>query len=159
MGPLERRLEQLLANFPNLVSPDLWGRKFPVVKEFGKINVCVRQGKLPECNGQIDLAFITESTVHLVELKRHVVCVDTLQQLKRYIDPIQAWYPNHLIVGYLVGRKCRDLPALRAALRNERVSILLVGQEIPRKNELMPCENCGAGFHYKNVSCPYCAAD
>ena len=61
MGPLERHLEQLLVNFPNLVNSYLWGRKFSLVKEFGKINVCVRQGKLPECNGQIDLAFITES--------------------------------------------------------------------------------------------------
>jgi hypothetical protein len=159
MGPLEKHLEQLLVNFPNLVNSYLCGRKFLEVKEFGDINVCVRQAELPECNGRIDLAFITESTVHIVELKRRTVGVDTFHQLKRYVNPIQKRYPNHVIVGYIAGRKCRDWPMLREALSRERVRVLLVGHDIPRVKELLRCETCGAGYHYRHQICPYCAED
>jgi len=159
MGRLEKHLEQLLVNFPNLVSSYLWGRKFRVVNEFGDINVCVRQAELPECNGRIDLAFVTENTIHVVELKRLTVGLNTLDQLKRYLDPIQARYPNHLVVGYMAGRRCQDWPTLRQALSNERVRILLVGDDIPRKKELLRCEMCGAGFHFRHKICPYCETD
>lgn len=156
---MERQLEQLLVNFPNLVSSYLSGRRFPEVREFGETNVCVRQGALRECNGRVDLAFVTETTVHVVELKRHTVSVDTLQQLKRYMDPVQARYPNHLVVGYLAGRNCLDWPTLQAALSSERVTVLLMGNQIPRENELLTCENCGAGYHYRFPCCPYCTGD
>jgi hypothetical protein len=159
MRPLEKYLEQLLVNFPNLVSSYLWGRRFPLVHEFGDINVCVRQGKLPECNGQVDLAFVTGSTVHVIELKRGTVGIDTVSQLKRYIGPVQERYPNHLTIGYLAGRKCKDWPMLRELLKNERVRVLLVGKEIPRIKELLTCGSCGAGFHYRHQICPYCSED
>jgi hypothetical protein len=159
MGPLERHLEQLLVNFPNLVNSHLWGRKFRDSRGFGEVNVCVRQGKLPECSGRSDLAFITEHTIHIVELKRRIVGVTAREQLKRYLGPLQARYPDHLVLGYLLGRSCCDMPKLRAALVNERVSVLLVGQNIPRVGELRTCQICGAGFHYHHEICPYCAAD
>jgi len=159
MRRLEKHLEQLLVNFPNLVSSDLWGHKFRLVTEFGDINVCVRQGKLPECKGRVDLAFVTGSTVHIVELKRSTLSIDTLDQLNRYLGPVQERYPDHLIMGYLAGRKCKDWPSLREALKNERVRMLLVGNEIPRVKELLSCESCGAGFHYGHKVCPYCAAE
>lgn len=159
MTPLEKHFEQLLVNFPNLVSSHLWGRKFREAREFGDINICVRQGELPECNGRSDLAFITENTAHIVELKRRTVGVSALSQLKRYLEPVQLRYPNHLVLGYLVGRYCRDLLKLRTALVTERVNLLLVGQEIPRMRELRICDTCGAGFHYRFSTCPYCAMD
>lgn len=158
MGWLEKHLEQLLVNFPNLVSSYLWGRKFPEVNQFGDINVCVRQGELRECHGRVDLAFITESTIHIVELKRRTVSVDTLDQLKRYLEPIQARYPNHTIIGYIVGRKCRDWATLRVALAHSPVTVLLVGGDIPRVSELRICERCRAGYHYRHRTCPYCSA-
>jgi len=157
MGPLERQLEQLLVNFPNLVSSHLWGRKLPEVREFGNINVCVRQGQLPECKGRSDLAFITERTVHLVELKRRTVGVMALSQLRRYLGPIQERYPDHLVLGYLVGRYCQDWPKLRGSLGTDRVSVLLVGQNIPRVRELRVCDHCGAAHHYRHQVCPYCS--
>jgi hypothetical protein len=156
---MERQLEQLLANFPNLVSSYLWGRRFPEVREFGETNVCVRQGALPECNGRVDLAFVTETTVHVVELKRRGVSVDSLHQLKRYMAPVQARYPNHLVVGYLAGRSCFDWPTLQAELSRERVTLLLMGDQIPRINELLTCRSCGAGYHYRFPNCPYCTED
>lgn len=159
MGPLERHLEQLLANFPHLVNSSLWKRRFPVVSEFGEVNVCVRQGALPECCGRVDLAFVTDNLLHVVELKRRKISMESFYQLKRYIDPLQKRYPHHLVLGYLVGRSCRDLAILRQELSNERVSVLLVGQEIPRIRELRTCGECGAGFHFKHETCPYCAAD
>ncbi len=159
MGLLERHLEQMLVNFPNLVSSDLWGRKLPIVNRFGDINVCVRQGRLRECRGRIDLAFITECTVHVVELKRRTVSVETLEQLKRYLISVQGRYPDHLTVGYLAGRACKDWPLLRAVLKDERVSTLIVGRDIPRVRELRICKNCKAGFHYRHESCPYCTAE
>jgi len=159
MTRLEKHLEQMLVNFPNLVSSYLWGRKFPVVKEFGDVNVCVRQGDLPECNGRVDLAFVTESTIHIIELKRRNVSVESFYQLKRYVGPVQQRYPDHLIIGYLAGQKGSDWPTLREALTSERIRVLLVGNEIPRVGELRTCENCGAGFHYKHQICPYCTLD
>jgi|GEM_PF-858171 len=159
MGPVERQLEQLLVNFPNLVSSQLWARKLPEVREFGSINVCVRQGQLPECSGRSDLVFITENTAHVVELKGRTVGVMALSQLKRYLEPIQKRYPDHLVLGYLVGRYCRDWPKLREALGTDRVGVLLVGQDIPRVRELRVCDHCGAGFHYRHEHCPYCATE
>jgi hypothetical protein len=159
MNLLERHLEQLLVNFPNLVSSYLWGRKFPEVNEFGEVNVCVRQGELPECNGRVDLAFVTEQTIHVVELKRGTVSGKALKQLKRYLNPIQQRCPDHLIIGYLAGRRWRDWFPLRDTLSNERIRVLLVGQEIPREGELLACENCRAGFHYAHAICPYCEAE
>lgn len=159
MSPLEKHLEQLLMNFPNLISSHLWGRKFHEARGFGDVNVCVRQGELPECNGRTDLVFITDNIVHIVELKRRTVGVTALSQLKRYLGPVQVRYPNHLVLGYLVGRYCRNWPRLREQMRNERVSVLLVGKEIPSVRELRTCEACGAGFHFKSQICPYCGID
>lgn len=156
MGFLEKHLEQLLVNFPNLVSSYLWGRKFPVVKQFGDINVCVRQGDLPECNGRVDLVFVTETTLHAVELKRAIVSVKSLSQLERYLDPLQKRYPNHLVIGYLAGKRCPDWPSLKLALNNQRVRVLRMGHEIPRVKELRTCMECGAGYHYSRPYCPYC---
>lgn len=157
MPCLERDLEQLLVNFPNLINSYLWGRKFPEVKEFGEVNVCVRQGHLPECNGRVDVTFITESSVHAVELKRGVVSAATFDQLKRYLPPLQDRYPDHLIIGYLVGKRRQDWGNLRVILASERIRVLRVGHEIPRANELRTCKTCRAGYHYKHSDCPYCA--
>jgi hypothetical protein len=156
MPPLEKELEQLLVNFPNLVNSYLWGRKFPEVYEFGGTNVCVRQGPLPECNGRVDVAFITDSSVHAVELKRGAISVAAFNQLKRYLAPLQERYPNHLIVGYLVGRRGHTRDIFRSALANERINVLLVGHEIPRANQLRTCTTCRAAYHYKHHNCPYC---
>jgi RecB family endonuclease NucS len=94
----------------------------------------------------------------VVELKRGTVSVKTLNQLKRYLEPVQKRYPNHLVIGYLAGRRCQDWPILRAALTNERIKVLIMGQEIPRVRELRTCEHCRAGFHYRHQICPYCKA-
>lgn len=156
MGLLERHLEQLLVNFPHLVSSSLWNRRFRVVREFGDVNVCVRQGRLPECSGRVDLAFVTESIVHLVELKRTTVDVESFNQLKRYIAPLERRYPDHLIIGYLAGRACQASPQLQEAIVGERVSLLIVGAQIPRVQDLLICSDCSAGYHFQYRSCPYC---
>ena len=106
---LEIKFEKFLQNFPNLVSDELIGLKFRTVSHFGNVNVCVQQGDLPECNGRIDLAWITDTKIHLVELKRGTVTEKTLEQLERYRDALQTRYPNHQICGYLVGKHCFEV--------------------------------------------------
>ena len=92
-----------------------------------------------------------------MELKRNIVNMDTFRQLKRYKRPLQERYPQHLIIGYLAGKKCLDWPALRADLANERINVRLVGNEIPRKGELKDnCNTCRAGYYYGHQVCPYC---
>ena len=67
MGKLEKEFETLLTHFPNFISKEL--REMPE-GDWGDINVCIRQGQLPECRGRIDIAFVTDTAVYLVELKR-----------------------------------------------------------------------------------------
>jgi hypothetical protein len=154
---IEADIEHFFVNFPNLIADELLGRNLPVTNEFGEVNVCVEQGCIPECDGRIDLAFITEKTVHLVELKAEVINKRTLQQFRRYREQIQArYYPKHKILGYLVGRECRDMILLEEGIGSEPIKILRLGIEIPGPSEVIRCESCGAGVRCDKRNCPYC---
>lgn len=146
----------LLRNYPNLIHRDLHGRKFTPASEFGGINIFVREGELPECNGRIDVAWITETVIHLAELKRHEITIDALQQFRKYRGPMQQRYPHHEIRGYLVGYSCRDLKAVRDSIGDERIQVVRLGIEIPMPREVVACPRCGAGLWWHRPVCPFC---
>jgi len=152
----ERYFENLLTRFPDLVSRDLCGIIFPVVDKFGETDVCVRQGRLPECSGIIDLAFITLETIHLVELKRAVINEAAVRQLWRYYGPLQKYYPNHEILGYVAGRRISGKQKLNSLCEDHPFRVLLFGVDIPSGNEVRLCPNCKAGVHAFRQKCPYC---
>ncbi|MFH1112656.1 MAG: hypothetical protein V1792_01930 [Pseudomonadota bacterium] len=146
----------VLGNYPNLIHSDLHGRKFTHTSEFGGVNIFVREGKLPECDGRIDVAWITETVIHLAELKRSDITTDALEQFRRYRGPMQQRYPCHEIQGYLVGYSCKSLEALRDSIGDEPIRILRLGIEIPMPGEVVACPNCGAGLRWDKPVCPFC---
>ena len=81
MNDLEKEYENVIRDYPNLISADL--RRMSQGR-LGQTGVCLRQETLPDGISRIDLAFVTEGTIFLVELKRGAVNNDTLGQLRRY---------------------------------------------------------------------------
>ncbi|MGO9121225.1 MAG: hypothetical protein ACLQPD_26895 [Desulfomonilaceae bacterium] len=154
----EIKFEKFLQNFPNLVADELIGVNLPTVSQFGKTNVCVEQGGLPECNGRIDLAWITDTSIHLVELKRGSVTESTLHQFERYRDAVQERYPKHQIFGYLVGKYCSTRKQLETKIGRQNIKILLMGINIPYPGEVTHCPDCKAAVHSKSITCRYCGA-
>jgi hypothetical protein len=154
----EIKWERFLINFPNVVSDELRGKRFPLVSGFGQVNVCVEQGALPECNGRIDVAWITDTTVHLVEIKKTAVTERTLRQFLRYRDAVQTRYPTHRICGYLVGKHCSTKRELEKNIGEQPIKILLLGVNIPLPNEVIECPNpeCKAGLRSGSLTCRYC---
>jgi hypothetical protein len=148
----------ILKHFPNFIHDELHGKKLPLAGEFGGINVCVREGRLPECNGRIDLAWITDTTIHLAELKRHDVTIEALEQFRRYYGAVQARYPSHSIFGYLIGDTCKGFASLKQLIKAEQIRIMRLGIEMPRLGQIVPCSRCGAGLWSHKPECPYCTA-
>jgi hypothetical protein len=156
MPKLEKHFESLLQNFPNLLTPDLCGQQFAAVKDFGAVNACIRQGPLPECDGRIDVAFVTEEIVYLAELKRSTVDKTALDQLRRYLRAIRRRYPRHTIRSFLVGHFCPNEEDLLALIGSDPIKILLFHRDIPWYTEVTSCRQCGAGAGTDEEFCPCC---
>jgi hypothetical protein len=153
MPELEKAFENLLANFPNFVSAKL--RPMPEGK-WGDVNVHIRQGELPECHGRVDLAFVTDTMVYLVEVKKDVVDESTVDQIRRYYWSVEKRYPNHAVLAFIVGRKCRDRRALEGYIGGDPIAILTFGIDIPWYTKVVYCKACAAGASSDHDTCPYC---
>ncbi len=140
MNHLEKQYENVIRDYPNLIFPEL--RRMPLGR-FGDVGVCLRQEKLQ--NGIIDLAFVTETTVFLVELKRDALNSDTLQQIRRYKPEFLKQYPNHEIRCYLVGESCSTLNELKNLIGKEYIEILVFDDNIPHPRKITECPKCFAG--------------
>lgn len=149
----EHHLETLIKNFPNLIDKKLRAMR---KGRFGELNVYLRQEPLPGCDGKLDLAFVTESTVYLVEVKRDIVDANTLDQLVRYAAAVEQRYPDHKIRGYVVGMRCPRRIALEHASNAGTVKILTFGRDLPLPNKIVRCKNCKAGTSCDNAVCDCC---
>jgi hypothetical protein len=153
MGKLEKEFETLLTHFPNFISREL--REMPE-GDWGEVNVYIRQGQLPECRGRIDLAFVTDTAVYLVELKRDVITEPALGQLLRYYEPVKQRYPLHRILGFVVGNRCPDQESLERKLGMDPIKILTFRRDIPWWTQVVRCRGCEAGASSSDDICPYC---
>jgi hypothetical protein len=153
MGKLEKEFETLLTHFPNFISKEL--REMPA-GDWGDINVCIRQGQLPECRGRIDIAFVTDTAVYLVELKRDIINAPALDQLRRYFGPVKRRYPRHQVLGFVVGNRCPDQDSLEDKIGVERIKILTFRRDIPWWTQVVGCRGCGAGASSSSDICPCC---
>ena len=151
---LEKNLEELVKNFPNFIDKNL--REMRQGK-LGDRNVYLRQVKLPGGEGIIDLAFVTDTTVYLVEMKKYLVNEGTLQQLRRYREPLQLYYPDHEIRGFLVGVKCPDRSDLEQLIGDDPIKVLTLPRDIPWPTKIVRCDQCGAGASSGDEVCPYCS--
>ena len=155
MNDLEKQYENVIREYPNLICAEL--RRMPRGR-FGQTGVCLKQEKMPDGISRIDLAFVTDKTVFLVELKRDVVDCDTLQQFARYRAEFLKQYPNHEIRGFLVGMRCPDEATIRNLIGTEPVDILLFEDHLPHPRRMTECPECGAGVRSDKDFCPYCKA-
>lgn len=150
----EIELENLLNNLPNLLDLSLHKRKGELnwtKGKLGDVNVFLRQEALIECDGVLDLCFVTDSVVHLAELKDDIVSESTLDQLNRYLPILRKSYPNHEVRGYLVGKRCPDKNKLEQSIGGVPITIIL----IPNPNSYTDCNHCGAGVD-GHLRCPVC---
>lgn len=151
---LEENYEEVIKNFPNLIHQNL--RKMRL-GSLGEVNVCLQQVSLPGRGGRIDLAFVTEQEIHLVELKRDLVDRDAIEQIENYMRSLSNSYPHHVLMGYVVGGRCRDRDGLDYQLRQRPIYIRLFGRDIPAPTNLTRCPHCFAGFDATEFRCPYCS--
>ncbi|MEW6348909.1 MAG: hypothetical protein AB1646_07580 [Thermodesulfobacteriota bacterium] len=148
----ERNLQNIIRSFPNLIDARLkWMRR----GRLGETNVCLDETNLKGWGGKIDLAFVTEDTVYLVEVKLDVVDEGTFIQFARYEAALRDAYPSHEIRGFLVGTRCPNRKTLEKKLGGS-ARIILFGQDIPAPNAIMRCKNCQAGVDCHGKSCPIC---
>ena len=113
MKDLEKGYANVIHDYPNLISADL--RRTPQGR-LGQTCVCLRQETLHDGISRIDLAFVTEGTIFLVELKRDAVNNDTFKQLRKYKTKLVKMYPKHEIRGYLIGMWCPEETRLRTMM-------------------------------------------
>jgi hypothetical protein len=148
---LEAELEQVLVNFPNLVHPALarMGKG-----RLGDVNVYLRQQT--KGNGRIDLAFVTGSEVHLIELKRNWINENTVRQWVSYYEQIKTYYVGHQFHGYLAGKQCLNADQLVAMVQDAPMKILLFGEHIPIWSQIKGCTHCGFGMSLDDSVCPRC---
>ena len=152
---LEEHFEEVIKNFPNLIHGNL--RKMRIGR-LGEVNVCLQQASLPNGGGRIDLAFVTDTEIHVVELKRDLVDRDAINQVETYMRALRMSYPAHRVLGYVVGGRCRDRDSLYRRLEETSISIRLFGRDMPQPMNLTRCPHCFAGFDASEYNCPYCSA-
>jgi hypothetical protein len=153
MRDLEEQYERAIRAYPNIIDNRL---RTMSRGRLGEVNVCLEQECLPDGISRIDLAFITESSVFLVELKRDIVDADTLAQLRRYKGQFLKLYPRHDVIGFLVGMRCRDEKKLESAIGAEDIKILLFERDVPHPRKITECRHCGAGVRSDKDRCPCC---
>jgi len=151
----EKNLEELIKHFPNFISPEL--REMPI-GNLGQMNVCLQQVVLPETSGRIDLAFVTETTVYLVEIKRGAVNAEALIQYQAYYPVVQSHYPTHRLKGFVVGTEAAGLVSQEKVFLENDVRLLIFGRDIPKPRAVTRCANCRAGVSAYEDRCPYCQA-
>jgi hypothetical protein len=151
----ERNIEELIKHFPNFISQEL--REMPI-GNLGQVNVCLQQVVLPETSGRIDLAFVSETTVYLVELKRGAVNLDALVQYQGYAAVVQKYYPTHRIEGFVVGMKSIGPLSQEQVPLEHDVKVLILGRDIPSPMAVTRCAKCRAGVSAYEDRCPYCQA-
>lgn len=149
----EYHLETLIKNFPNLIDKEL---RVMRRGRLGEVNVYLRQEPLPGCEGKLDLAFVTDSTVYLVEVKGDIIDASGLDQVVRYSAAVERRYPNHKIHGYLVGMRCPRRTALERAITAGTVTILTFGRDLPLPSKIVRCKSCKAGTSCDNALCHCC---
>lgn len=152
---LEKHFQQLIKHFPNLIDEKL--REMPTSKTPGQVNVCLEFASLlPVCDGILDLAFVTTSTIYLVEMKKKDVNECTLKQYQCYESALRKYYPEHRIKGFLVGTECPNRNALEAMIGDQDVRVMLFGWDIPPPNDIVMCSHCMAGVSVHEDECPLC---
>jgi hypothetical protein len=114
----------------------------------------LQQESLANC-GRLDLAFVTGDTVVLVEMKREIVDPGAVEQIRRYMAALRYHYPDHGIVGYLVGNRCPIEQALKAAIGEDAIHVKLFGRDIPLPGHITGCHQCGRAFH-RHGWCEHC---
>ncbi len=151
----EKELENLVENYPNILDPSLHRNSLGncwMKGSLGEVNVFLRQEKLVECDGRLDIAFITDSEVHIAEIKDVQINGHTLIQLNRYIGSIKNCYPNHVIKGYLVGQYCKNEQEIQRRMEYRNINIIT----IPNRLSYTGCRYCGAGVNASQPICPVC---
>ena len=151
---LEEHFEEVIKNFPNLIHSNLRSMR---LGRLGEVNVCLQQASLPNGGGRIDLAFVTDTEIHLVELKRDLVDRDAIDQIENYMHSLRKSYPGHTVLGYVVGGRCRDRDYLHRRLEERPICIRIFGRDMPQPTNLKRCPHCYAGFDASEFNCPYCS--
>ncbi|MBI4964892.1 MAG: hypothetical protein HY913_16575 [Desulfomonile tiedjei] len=149
----ERNLRDVVRNFPNLIDPML--RPMPLGR-VGDINVCLQEEPLPECGGRLDIAFVTNKTVYLVELKKRDVGPAAAKQILSYLAALSIRYPLHEVRGFLVGTRLKNEEGVASVLEGQGVQMLLFGRELPALNRITACPACRAGMDVARNVCPVC---
>ena len=135
----EVQVEDLLFAHPELIAPGL-----PLAR---------RQVWLsPQCRA--DLLFESEHSVLLVEIKRGIVTLAAVNQVKRYRRHLKL--KGKQFSAFLVGSGIS--PDAAAALKPQRgvVRFLQFGTDIPKHISL--CRRCRLARDLRQAKCPYCGS-
>ncbi len=147
----EINLEVYIRDHPNLIIPELTRLRRGNLGDGGEYYL--EQTRLD--SGILDLAFIAEKTVHLVELKRDNVDENTAEQLCGYARDLEKIYPNHVIKGYLVGTSCpdrRDLEQKLSGLGYD-IKIMIAPEDFPLFTHAKFCSKCQRAYGLSEQKC------
>ncbi|MCA1962110.1 MAG: hypothetical protein LDL33_15110, partial [Desulfomonile sp.] len=120
-------------------------------------DVCLQQTIL-RGGMKLDLAFVTASEVHVVELKRDVVGPTAIHQLEKYMRVVGLRYPDHTVHGYLLGQRVRADQMFLERVHHLGITLLLYESDVPPPNCVAACGACGAGLDVRRGTCAGCGA-
>ncbi|TDU72861.1 uncharacterized protein DUF91 [Prosthecobacter fusiformis] len=132
----EAWVEDLLFAHPELLSPNL-----PPPRR-----------QVSFAGSRVDLLFEDEEQTVLVEIKRGVIDLAALAQMKRYRVLLKQ--PGRLFTGYLVGASISDEAAESLKKSGGRLKFRQIGRDIPREINL--CQKCRRARHQAISACPFC---
>lgn len=121
--------------------------------KLGELGVVLQQAELEDCGGKLDLAFVTEKDVHLVEMKQNSVTVQAVKQLSTYMTSIRRIYPDHEVRGYLVGKVYVHRTKVLDEIGAQPIRVLLFGIHMPDPHAILVCKHCGSAYGDMIASC------
>lgn len=132
----EFRIEDRLAQFPYLISPEL--------------EKPLRQQRISK-SSRLDLLFQTAKDTVIVEIKRGKITVSAVQQILRYQRELKL--PDKKFRGYLIGRGISADAEKSIDTIKHNLIYLGIGEQIP--DQIVICWKCRRARAAYLSECPY----
>lgn len=132
----EAWIERLLFTYPELLAPGLPPPQKQVTLS-------------PECRA--DLLFVDEAETILVEIKRGVIDLAALEQVRRYRPLLKMKWPGRRFRAYLIGAALSKDAARSLARSGGTLQYRQIGLHIPK--EILLCRQCR---HARDARLPVC---
>ncbi len=143
MGLLERELEDILYQHPYLIKEDF-------IKGRRQIQF--------EDNTRLDIAFFFEDVIYVIELKKDILSISTVDQIIGYIENLQK-ENGKAAKGIIIGKKPTDKEGLNNYINHKGYAIEIEYFDVYISTIYKLCKECRRVNYLNQKKCKYCGCD